>query len=88
MNDSISYTVIKITEKKISNNHKRVTAVIDKTMRLSTHLLPTTETFEVAYPVWDNEHRPNLVEAVQPYRKIDDTTRIMIAKELAKFKLS
>ena len=88
MNDSISYTVVKITEKKISNSHKRVTAIIDKTMRLSSLLSPMIETFEVAYPVWDNEHRPNLVEAVQPYRKIDDTTRIMIAKELTKFKLS
>ncbi len=88
MNNSIIYTVVKITEKNINNSNRKVTAVIDKTMHLNSHLSPTTETFKVVYPVWDNEHKPNLVEAVEPFRKIDHITRINIAKELKKFKLS
>jgi len=79
---SISYVVVKTTEKEVSNEKREVTAVIEKISKLKLHLGLVREVFLVSYPVWGDTHMTNLAEAIYTTKKIDNISRIGISKAL------
>jgi len=81
----ITYGVRKIIEEDVNNNKRVVKATVEKIMNLRAHLKPIITTFEVTYPVWDNNHMFHLVDTLPPRKSLDNLERTGIAEVLKLF---